>query len=80
MFEYLSENTLEINVSITYSSKMEMDEIQVSLDNHEMILKERMIVVGLGCRRGKECINIYNGLKSSIDELGIDISRINMLS
>lgn len=80
LFEYLSENTLEINISITYSSKMKMDEIQVSLDNHEMILKERMIVVGLGCRRDKECIKIYDGLKSSINELGIDISRINRLS
>lgn len=80
LFEYLNNNTLEINVSINFSSKVNKDEIHVSSDGHELILKERKIVVGLGCRRGKECINIYNGLKSTLNELNIDISRINMLS
>lgn len=80
LFNYLNDNTLEIDVSIYYSSKMEMDEILVSLDDHEIILKERKIVVGIGCRRGKECKYIYEGLVKSINDLKINKSRINMLS
>ncbi len=80
LYEYLTNNTLEIKVSIYYSSKVKNDEIIVSLDEHELILKERKIVVGIGCRRGKECEFIYEGLKKSIDDLNIHLSRINMLS
>ena len=80
LFKYLNDNTLEIDISITYSSKVNDDEIIVRSDNHELILKERKIVAGIGCKRGKECIDIYNGLKNSIDELNIDISRINQLA
>lgn len=80
LFSYLNNNTNDINISIGFSSKIDMDEIHAVLDGHEMILKEREIVAGLGCRRGKECEKIYDALKSSILELDIDISRINKLS
>ena len=80
LFNYLNDNTLEIDVSIYYSSKMNMDEILVSLDEHELVLKERKIVVGIGCRRGKECEYIYNGLIKSINDLNMDLSRINMFT
>ena len=80
LFNYLNNNTLEIDVSIYYSSKMNMDEILVSLDEHEMILKERKIVVGIGCRRGKECRYIYDGVKKSINDLNMEISRINIFA
>ena len=80
LFEYLNNNTLEINVTICYSSKINTNEILVQLDNHELILHERKVVVGLGCRRGKECKFLYDGLKQSINEIGIPISRINYLS
>ena len=80
LFKYLNDNTLEINISINYSSKANDNEIIAHVDNHELILKERKIVVGIGCKRGKECINIYNALKNSIKELNMDISRINQLA
>ena len=80
LFNYLNDNTLEIDVSIYYSSKMNMDEILVSLDEHELILKERKIVVGIGCRRGKECEYIYEGLEKSLNDLNMEISRINMFA
>ena len=80
LFEYLNDNTLEIDISITYSSKVNIDEILVQSDTHELTLRERKIVVGMGCRRGKECIKIYDALKKSIKELNIDISRINQLA
>lgn len=80
LFEYLNENTLEINVSIYYSSGVDTDEIHVALDGHEMTLKERKVVVGIGCRRGKECEFIYNGLMKSLEDLKILPSRVNLLA
>lgn len=78
--DYLSKNTLEIYVSFNYSSNVNTDEIHVELDKHKIVLKEKKLVAGLGCKRGKKCSDIYNGLKKSINDLNIDISRINMLS
>ena len=80
LFEYLNNNTFEINVSIYYSSKVNPDEIQVTLDDHEMILRERKIVVGIGCRRGKECEKIHHGLVESLNDLKLIPSRVNMLA
>ena len=59
---------------------MNTDEIIARSQDHELILKERKIVVGMGCKRGKECINIYDALKSSINELNMDMLRINLLA
>ena len=80
LFEYLNNVTLEIDVSIYYSSKVSEDEIHVQLGEHKLILKERKIVVGIGCRRGKECVKIHEGLIKSINDLNIHKSRINMLA
>ena len=80
LFDYLNNVTLEIDVSIEYSPKVNTDEIHVSFDDHEMTLKERKIVVGIGCRRGKECRFIYDGLKKSLDDLKILHSRVNLLA
>ena len=80
LFEYLNNVTLEINVLISYSSEVDTDEIHVCLDEHKIVLKERKIVVGIGCRRGKECKFIYGSLKKSLDDLKIMPSRVNMLT
>lgn len=80
LFDYINNNTLEINVSINFSSKVNADEILVELDEHELVLKERKLVVGIGCRRGKECEKIYDGLIQSIEDLNIGVSRINSLA
>lgn len=80
LFDYLNKVTLEINVSIEYSPKVNTDEIHVSFDDHELTLKERKIVVGIGCRRGKECRFIYDGLKKSLNDLKISHSRVNLLA
>ena len=80
LFDYLNNVTLEINVSIEYSPKVNTDEIHVSFDEHELTLKERKIVVGIGCRRGKECRFIYDGLKKSLNDLKISHLRVNLLA
>ena len=80
LFDYLNKVTLEMDVSFGYSKDVDSDEIHVALEGHEIILKERKIVVGIGCRRGKEFEKIQEGLFKSIDELNIHKSRINMLA
>ena len=80
LYDYLNKNPFEIDVCINHSKKINTDEIHVLLENHKLILKERKIVIGLGCKRGKSCNDLYNGLKKSIDDLNIHISRINCLS
>ena len=80
LIEYLKNNTLEIDVCFNYSDDVDDDEIRVSLDGHELILKEKKMVVGIGCRRGKECEKIYEGLKKSLNDINIDKSRINQLT
>lgn len=78
--KYIENNKLEMDVSYSISSNVKKDEIKVSLDNHEMILRERKLVVGIGCRRGKECEKIHEGFIKSIRQLNIDKSRVNELS
>ena len=80
LIEYLRNNTLEIDVCFNYSDDVDDDEIRVSLDGHELILKEKKMVVGIGCRRGKECEKIYEGLMKSLNDINIDKSRINQLT
>ena len=80
LFEYFNNNTLEINVSIFYSTKINTDEIHVKVEEHELILKEKKVVAGIGCKRGKSCEDIDNGLKKSLDEFNLDISRVTMLT
>ena len=80
LFEYFNNNTLEINVSIFYSTKINTDEIHVKVEEHELILKEKKVVAGIGCKRGKSCEDIYNGLKKSLEEFNLDISRVTMLT
>ena len=38
------------------------------------------MVVGIGCRRGKECSKIYDGLVKSLSDLNVQSSRVNMLA
>lgn len=80
LFEYLSNNDNELNVSIYYSSKVDSDEILVSLDEHELTLKEKKIVVGIGCRRDKEYEKIHEGFMKTLNELEILPSRVNLLA
>ena len=80
LFTYLNDNTLEINVSIIFTSKINTDEIHVTLDEHEMTLHERKVVVGVGCKRGKACSEIYDALKKVASDLNIPISRVNLIA
>ena len=80
LFEYLNNNTLEMGVSIYFSSRIDDGEIEAECDNHKIILKERKIVFGIGCRRGKSCNEIKKAIDVVLNDLNMDISRIDMLS
>ena len=80
LFEYLNNNTLEIDVSIYFSSRINDGEIEAECDNHKIILKPRQIVFGIGCRRGKSCDEINEAVNVVLKDLNIHKSRINMLS
>ena len=80
LFDYLNNNTLEMDVSIYFSSRINEGEIEAVCDNHKIILKPRKIVFGIGCRRGKSKDEIKKGLNKVLTDLNMDKSRINMLS
>ena len=80
LFEYLNNNTLEMDVSIYFSTRINEGEIEVKCDNHTIILKPRIIVFGIGCRRGKSCEEINEAIDVVLKDLNIHKSRINMLS
>lgn len=80
LFNYLNNNTLEIDVSIYFSSKVNENEIEAECDAHKIILKPRKIVFGIGCRRGKSKEEINNAVSKVLDDLKMDKSRINMFS
>ena len=80
LMEYLNNNTLEINVSVRFSCDVGHDEIHAEFDSHKIVLIEKNVVVGIGCRRGKSCKDIYQGFKKSIRDLNIHKSRINCLA
>ena len=80
LYDYLNNNTLEMDVSIYFSSRIKNDEIEAECDNHKLILKPRKIVFGIGCRRGKTCNEINEAVNNVLNELNINKSRINMFS
>ena len=80
LYDYLNNNTLEMDVSIYFSSRIKNGEIEAECDNHKIILKPRKIVFGIGCRRGKTCNEINKAVNKVLNELNIHKSRINMLS
>ncbi|MBE6500015.1 MAG: cobalamin biosynthesis protein CbiG [Methanobrevibacter thaueri] len=80
LHDYLNKNTLEIHLSFKYSSKINTDEIHVKYENHKIILKERKIIVGIGCRRGKEYNTIYKGFEKTLKQLNIHTSRVNNIA
>ena len=80
LFEYLNKNTLEMDVSIYFSSRINDGEIEAECDNRTIMLRPRNIVFGIGCRRGKSCEKINEAIDVVLNDLKIHKSRINMLS
>ena len=80
LFDYLNENTLEIDVSIEFTSSINTDEIHVLYKNHKLIMKIEDIVVGIGCKRGKSKEDILTGLDKALDDLNISKKRLSKMA
>ena len=80
LFEYLKNNTLEMNVLYSYSDKINSDEIHVFVNEHEIILKEKKIVVGVGCKKNKSSKDIFDAVEKSLDKLNLSPSRVNCIA
>ena len=80
LFDYLNDNTLEIDVSIEFTSSINTDEIHVLYKNHKLIMKIEDIVVGIGCKRGKSKEDILIGLNKALDDLNISKNRLSKLA
>lgn len=77
LYDYLSNVTLEIDVLISQSSKINKDEILCCIENHELILTPKKIIVGIGCKRGKSIYIIEEKLNIALKTLNISKSRIS---
>lgn len=80
LYKYLNNNTLEMNVSIYFSSRIKNGEIEAECDNHKINLIPRNVVFGIGCRRGKSSQEINKAIDIVLEELNMDKSRINYFS
>ena len=80
LFDYLNNNTLEINVSIEFTSSINTDEIHLFYKNHNLIMKIEDIVVGIGCKRDKSMEDILTGLNKALDDLNISKNRLSKLA
>lgn len=80
LFDYLNNNTLEIDVSIEFTSSINTDEIHLFYKDHKLVMKIEDIVVGIGCKRGKPMEDILIGLNKALDDLNISKNRLSKLS
>ena len=80
LFDYLNNNTLEINVSIEFTSSINTDEIHLFYKNHKLIMKIEDIVVGIGCKKDKSIDDILMGLNMALDDLNISKNRLSNLA
>ena len=53
ILNYIKNNTLEIDLCFIYDEDIPQKQIHAIYEDHELILKERQIVLGIGCKQGK---------------------------
>ena len=80
LLNYLNNNELKMNYNVTYSDEINSDEIKFKCNNHNVILKPKKIVFGIGCKRGKSNNEILKAINQVLNELNMDLSRIDYLS
>lgn len=78
--DYISKNTLEINLLIENNDNLKQDEIIVVCNDSILKLHKRKIVVGIGCRRNKSSKDILTAIEQSLRDLNLPLSRIDLLT
>lgn len=80
LYEYINNNTLEIDVFINFSNEVPIDQINVIIDDKSLILKKQNLIVGIGCRKGKSKEEIEKGILDALKTLNLSINRVNQIS
>lgn len=78
--DYISKNTLEINLLIENNDNLKQDEIIVVCNDTILKLHKRKVVIGIGCRRNKSSKDILSAIEHSLRDIDLPLSRINLLT
>lgn len=78
--DYISKNTLEINLLIENNNNLKQDEIIVVCNDSILKLHKRKVVIGIGCRRNKSSKDILSAIEHSLRDINLPLSRINLLT
>lgn len=78
--DYISKNTLEINLLIENNDNLKQDEIIVVCNDTILKLHKRKVVIGIGCRRNKSSKDILSAIEHSLRDINLPLSRINLLT
>ena len=80
LYDYIKNNTLEMDVLFDLNDDVSADEIEVIIDRNTLKLKRKKIAIGIGCRRGKSCEDIKKAVNNSLNDLNININRIDEIA
>ena len=79
--DYLIDYTKQLNeYEISYNDSVLKNEIKAKVDDYELIIHEKELVLGIGCKKGKSLDDLLNGLKIALNDLNLPIKRINTIS
>lgn len=80
LYDYINNNTLEIDVFVDFCDEIPLDEINVVFKDDTLKLKKQRIVVGVGCKKGKSKDEIEKGLLKALDSLDLNLNRVDNFS
>lgn len=80
LYDYLKDNTVEINLSFEFDDNVDVNQIDVKFKDIKLNLKKQKIVAGIGCKKDKNSHEILNGLTKACQDIGIPINRVDLLS
>ncbi len=77
-YSYILSNDIENSYNIIIDDTLET--IVSSFDNHDVILKPKQLVMGIGARRDISSQKVKNAILKSCDTLEIPVSRIDLFA
>ncbi len=78
--DYIKNNTHEIHLSFKYSNSILKDHIKISYDNYDLYLKKQKLIVGIGCKKGKNKEEIKLAIIDALKKLNFNLDRVDKLA
>lgn len=78
--DYIKNNTHEIHLSLKYSNSILKDQIKVTYNNHDLYLKKQKLIVGIGCKKGKNKEKIKLAMINALKNLNLNLNRVDKLA